>query len=151
MAVTGIWRPVAVYASALLPFIESRGSVLLARVLNLPVRLSSALSIAGSYTPVPFLLYAKKSPKLQSIKKKEPPENVRRLVRQYGCWALLVLIAMPFTGLGCWLGAIIARAMRLDRRKSAVSIFIGNAIAVLLMTGCLSGVCAAAKGLLGLL
>ena len=137
-----IWRPVAVYFTAAVPFVEGKGAVLLAKLLHLPRPLSSVLSIAGSYTPVPFLLYTKQGARLRDPKKKKLPTTFQKYVERYGCWALLVMIAVPFTGLGCWLGAILARMMHLDKHKSAVSIFIGNMIAVLLMTGCLSGIVA---------
>ncbi len=138
--VTAIWHSIVVYLTAALPLIEGKGAVVLARVLGLPLPLSNVLCIAGSYTPVPFLLYGRRDPKLPLQIFEKLPKTVRRYVRRYGCWALLVMIAVPFTGLGCWLGALFANTMRLDKRRSALAIFVGNALAILLMTGCLSGV-----------
>lgn len=132
-----VWRSVMIFFAAALPFVEGKGAVLLARLMHMPARLSYALSVAGSYTPVPFLIYGGWNMPLPGPEKL--PERLRSYAARFGCWALLVLIAVPFTGLGCWLGALAARALKLDKNKSALAIFAGNAIALLLMTGCLSG------------
>ena len=133
-----VWQSLMIYLAAAMPFIEGKGAVLLAQFMHMPARLSYALSLAGSCTPVPLLLSSRWEIPLPS--RDRLPDKLRQYVDRYGCWALLVTIAIPFTGMGCWLGALAARALELDRRRSALSIFVGNAVALLIMTGCLSGV-----------
>lgn len=132
-----VWRSFFVYIMAAMPLVEGKGAVVIAQLMHMPARLSYVLSLAGSYTPVPFLLYGGWEVPLPWDGKL--PDTFKKFLDRYGCWALLVMVAVPFTGLGVWLASIAARALHLDRHKSALSIFAGNAIAVLLMTGCLSG------------
>ena len=143
-----VWRSLMVYLTAALPMIEGKGAVLLGQIMGMPARWSYMLSVAGSYTPVPFLLYGGWDIPLFGTDK--IPATFRRYVERYGCWTLLVMISIPFTGFGCWLSAIAARALQMDKNKSALAIFVGNAIAILLMTGCLSGLFIALRSLLHL-
>ena len=139
-------KSLAVFFVSMVPLVEGKGAVLLAKVMKMPLLIENVLAIIGSYIPVPFLLYTERGRNIQFKKqRKEVPEAVRKYVQRYGCWALLVIISVPFTGVGCWLGAIMARAMHIDKHRAAVCIFIGNAIAIILMSGCISGIIAAVK------
>ena len=136
-----LWKSAAVFFASIFPIIESKGAVVLARVLGVPHLLAGVLSAIGSFVPVPIVLYTQHGHRLgKEQKKKGIPENIRKYIDRYGCVALLMIIAIPFTGMGCWLGAIVARVMKLNKLKSAICIFIGNVIAVLVMTGCVHGV-----------
>ena len=136
-----VWKSLAVFLSSIFPIVECKGAVVLARILGVPHLLAGVLSAIGSFLPVPVVLYTQHGVRLgREQKKKGIPESIRKYVDRYGCLALLVIIAIPFTGMGCWLGAIVARVMHLDKLKAAVCIFIGNVIAVLVMTGCVHGV-----------
>ena len=141
MTVTMLWKSLVVYFVSVLPFAECKGAIVLARVLQVPHLLAGVVSLIGSYTPVPFLLYTKRGKQMGlEQKKKGIPEKFRTYIQRYGCLALLVMIAIPFTGMGCWIGAMLARIMRLNKLKAAVCIFIGNAIAVLVMSGAVHGI-----------
>ena len=146
-----VWRSIVIFLISILPLVESKGAILLARLWHLPFWLSGSLCAVGSFIPVPVLLYQKRlshrrfSKKIWTI-----PESVQKYIERYGCWALLVAIAIPFTGMGCWLGALIARASHMEKLRAAVCIFIGNSIAIILLTGCVHGVVIAIEKLLGL-
>lgn len=147
-----VWRSIAVFLMSALPLVESKGAIVVARLWHLPFWLSGTLCVLGSYIPVPILLYHKQINHVHLTKKLWTiPESVQKYIERYGCWALLVLIAIPFTGLGCWLGALIARASHLNKGRAAVCIFLGNLIAIVLLTGCVHGVVTAIEKLLGLL
>ena len=142
MTATMVWKSLAVFFASVLPIVECKGAVVLARFLQVPHVLTVVLCAVGSYLPALFLLYTKRGRELglQQKKKKGIPEKFRKYLERYGSWALLVLIAIPFTGMGCWLGSMVARIMHMDKNRAAIGIFIGNFIAVLVMTGCVHGI-----------
>ena len=141
MTATLAWKSLAVFFASIFPIVESKGAVVIARILSVPHLLAGVLSATGSFLPVPVLLYTRHGKRLgREQKKKGIPESIQKYVDRYGCLALLVIIAIPFTGMGCWLGAIVARIAHLNKIKAAICIFIGNVIAVLVMTGCVHGV-----------
>ena len=142
MSTAMVWKSLAVFFTSILPIVECKGAVVLARFLQVPHVLTIVLSAVGSYLPVLFLLYTKRGREigLKQKKKKGIPEKFRKYLERYGSWALLVLIAIPFTGMGCWLGATLARIMHMDKNRAAIGIFIGNIIAVLVMNGCVHGI-----------
>ena len=147
-----VWKSIAVFLMSALPFVESKGAVVVARLWHLPLWLSGTLCVIGSYLPVPILLYRKSNNHLQLAKKLGTiPDSVRKYIERYGSWALLVLIAIPFTGLGCWLGALIARRTHMNKIRAAVGIFVGNLIAIVLLTGCAHGIVTGIEKLLGLI
>ncbi len=149
--ITTAWRAVVILLLSALPLVESKGAIVLARLWHLPLWLSGSLCAVGSYIPVPILLYHTKTGRWHLPKKLvKIPASVRKYVERYGCWALLVGIAIPLTGLGCWIGALIARTLHMDKRRSAVCIFIGNVISIAILTGCVHGVATAIENLLGL-
>ena len=152
VVVDTIWRSIVVFFISALPLVESKGAILVARLWNLPFWLSATLCAIGSYIPVPVLLYHRQINHIHLTKKLWTiPESVQKHIERYGCWALLVLIAIPFTGLGCWLGALIARSSHMDKIRAAVCIFLGNLISIILLTGCVHGIVTAIEKLLGLL
>ena len=135
----------------MLPLVENKGAIVLAKFFGMPHLLSGVLCALGSYVPVPLLLYTDRLKRFgQEQKKKGIPETFRKYIEQYGSLALLVLIAIPFTGMGCWLGAMLARIMKLNKHRAAICIFIGNAIAVAILTGALHGIVVAVEALFGL-
>ena len=147
-----VWKSIVVFCISALPLVESKGAILVARLWRLPLWLSGTLCVIGSYIPVLILLYHKQVNHVHLPKKLwRIPESVKKRIERYGCWALLVLIAIPFTGLGCWLGALIARTSHMDKGRAAVCIFIGNLIAIILLTGCIHGIVTAVEKLFGLL
>ena len=146
-----VLHSIVVFFVSMLPLVENKGAIVLAKVFGMPHLLSGILCALGSYIPVPLLLYTNRLNRFgKQQKKKVIPETFRKFIERYGSLALLVLIAIPFTGMGCWLGAALARIMKLNKHKAAICIFIGNAIAVAILTGALHGIIVAVEKLLGL-
>ena len=142
---------IIVFLVSMLPLVENKGAIVLAKFFGMPHLLSGILCALGSYVPVPILLYTNRLNRFgQQQRRKGIPESFRKFIERYGSLALLVLIAIPFTGMGCWFGAALARIMKLNRHKAAVGIFIGNAIAVAVLTGALHGIVVAVEALLGI-
>ena len=146
-----VWKSVVVFLTSLLPLVESKGAILLARLWRLPFWLSCTLCVIGSYIPVPVLLYCKQDAHLPLTKKLQSiPNSVQSKLERYGCWALLALIAIPFTGLGCWLGALIARTTNMEKKPAAICIFFGNLIAIILLTGAIHSMIVGIETIFGL-
>ena len=146
-----IWKSIVVFFMSALPIVESKGAIVVARLWQMPLWLSGSLCAIGSYLPVPVLLFRKPNNHLKLAKKLgKVPDSVRRNIERYGSWALMVFIAIPFTGLGCWLGALIARRTHMEKKRAAIGIFIGNLVAIILLTGCAHGILLAIEKLLGL-
>ena len=146
-----VWKSIAVFLLSALPLVESKGAILVARLWHMSFWLSGTLCLIGSYIPVLILLYRKQDNHLHLTRKLWTiPDSLKKYIERYGCWALLVTIAIPFTGMGCWLGALIARSTHMNKNRAAVCIFIGNLIAVILLTGCIHGIVTGVEKLLGL-
>lgn len=150
---TGLWwKAIVVFLTSALPVVESKGAIMIARLWRLPLWLSGTLCAIGSFLPVPVLLYRQRSAPPRFFKKPwNIPDSVKKYIERYGCWALLVTIAIPFTGMGCWLGALIARAAKLEKTRAALCIFVGNVLAIVFLTGCVHGIITGIEMLLGLL
>ena len=63
----------------------------------------------------------------------------RSFFDRYGCFALLLIVSIPFTGIGCWAAAFLSKVAGLDRRQSAAAIFVGIVISGLLTTAAAYG------------
>ena len=147
-----VWKSIVVFLLSAVPLSESKGAILVARLWDMPLWLSGILCMVGSYIPVLILLFGKKIGQGRLFKKLSSiPDSVQRYIEKYGCWALLVTIAIPFTGMGCWIGAFIARSSNMNKKRAALCIFIGDLIAVVLMTGCIHGIVTAIEKLIGIL
>ena len=128
-------RSLAVFFSSLLPFIENKGAILLAAGLRLKWYVSYLLTCVGSYLPVPFLLKMKKHP---LGAKQTSPKLLRKAhtalerhegqLKKYGPPALFVCVCIPFTGVGCWIGSMLARLTEMDEKKAGLAILGGTLV-----------------------
>ena len=117
-------RSAAVFVMSMLPFIENKGAIILAAALKLKWYLTYLLTCIGSYLPVPLLLRMKKHPLGQ---KETSPRLLRNAhqalekheaqLKKYGPPALFVCVCIPFTGVGCWIGSMLARLTDMDERR----------------------------------
>ena len=105
--------------SSMAPFVENKGSILLAAALHLKWYLAYFASSIGSFLPIPFLLHSgdkgKKRLEGNRVGKKFTSSadrfinSHRRFFDRYGCFALLLIVSVPFTGVGCWLAAFLSK------------------------------------------
>jgi len=147
-----VLRALEVFLASALPFVENKGAILFAAAVRLKWYAAWPLSVAGSYAPVPFLLRADlpRRPPEHSLaalaveRTRHIRKKYRPIFQKYGCWALFALISIPFTGFGCWLGALLANAAGFNRRHSSAAIFLGlvisSLITVLTAYGIIAGV-----------
>ena len=131
---SGFRKIILVMLSSMIPFVESRGAVTLGSALHMRWYYAWAASMA-SYLPVPYLL------ELNRIYRKRPDklEKYQHWFDRWGVWGLFLALFLPFTGVGCYLAALLARSMHLDEKKACRVIFLGNACGALLATGCIYG------------
>ena len=133
-----------VFAASMIPVLESKGAIILGAKLKLRWYLCWIVSSTGSGMVAPFVLYMKAGKSkitgyLAEKLRKTHPDVIAKL-KKYGAPGLMFLIAVPFTGIGVWLGSFAARILRLEKRKAVIAIFAGNLIANLLMVLCVYGI-----------
>ena len=119
----------------MLPFIENKGAMILAAALKLKWYFSYILTCIGSYLPVPFLLRMKKHPfgeKATSpnllAKAHQALEKHEGQLKKYGPPALFVVVCIPFTGVGCWIGSILAKLTDMDEHKAGLALLGGTLV-----------------------
>ena len=49
-------------------------------------------------------------------------------LKKYGPPALFVCVCIPFTGVGCWIGSMLARLTDMDERRAGLAIFGGTLV-----------------------
>lgn len=143
-------QDIVVFFSSMLPFIENKGSILLAAALNMKWYISYAETTIGSFLPVPFLIMVGKRglQRLRSnrivgkfiVKVDTFAEKHADFLHKHAYLAMTVIISIPFTGIGCWAGALLSNILSLDRKRACGAIFAGVIVSGLIT-------CAGAYGL----
>lgn len=142
-----------VFGAAVLPFIENKGAIVLAASLKLKWYAAFLASTLGAYLPVPFLLHVKASTLRRRLSDasalcrpsvRKAGQRCRRALARYGHWGIFLVLSIPFTGVGCWLSAILANLGGVNRRRAAGAIFLGTLVSGLITTlmvyGLVSGI-----------
>lgn len=136
-----------VLVAAMLPVGELRASVPLAIVsLDMPWPQALALSLAGNFLPIPFVLYAlrKIGAKIEAqghIAARVLRWRTARIerswgprVRRYGFPAIALAVAIPLPFTGAWTGALIVWTLREPARRGLFAIALGVAVAGAVVT-----------------
>ena len=108
-------RSLAVFISSLLPFIENKGAIILAAALKLKW----------------YLTYILTSPKLLQ-KAHQALEKHEAQLKKYGPPALFVVVCIPLTGVGCWIGSTLARLTDMDEKRAGLAILGGTLVSGLI-------------------
>ena len=130
---------VAVLLTSMLPVVELRGGIPLARLLELPLWQAIFFSVLGNVIPIPFILLfirkifdwlrpTKHLGKLV-VKMENRAMNKSGSVSKAEFWGLMVFVGVPLPGTGGWTGALIAALLEIDVKKAVVSILCGIAMA----------------------
>ena len=148
-----ISRSVQVFVASVLPMVENKGAIVLAASLKLKWYIAFFTSTLGAYLPVPFLLRARtqalrsRLSRLSHLRWQSLTNALgrcRRALGRYGHWGIFLVVSLPFTGVGCWLSAILANLTGLNRRRAAGAIFLGTLVSGLITTltvyGLVSGI-----------
>jgi len=142
---------------AMTPIAELRGSIPVAiSVFHLPVAYAFIASVLGNLVPViPILLGLEGLSRLLEKHWKFGRQLLEKIlnrskkhsdiVKKYGFWGLIILVAIPLPGTGAWTGSFVAFLLGLDRRRAFMAIAWGVLIAGVLVTLATLGVIGVVK------
>lgn len=139
-----------VMLTAALPIIELRGAIPVGISLGLSPIHATIISFIGSMIPVPFILftirpifnYLKKTKYFKKLVHKLTNKSLNKSgkIQKYGAWGLLVFVAIPLPGTGVWSGSLIAALLDMRFKWAFPAIFVGNAIAGIIIMALSHGV-----------
>lgn len=133
----------AVLITSMLPLIELRGGIPLARLLQLPLGQAIFFSVAGNIIPIPFiLLFIKKifswlrptklfGPIVERLERRAMGKSEG--VQKAEFFGLLFFVGIPLPGTGGWTGSLIAALLEVDIKKASLAILCGIALAATIM------------------
>ena len=64
----------------------------------------------------------------------ENSKKIRRKIGRGAFWALVAFVGIPLPGTGAWCGSLIAALFNLDKKSSALAVFLGIVISGIIMT-----------------
>lgn len=139
---------VIVFIISLLPILELRGGLVVAKLLGLPWMQAYIISIIGNALPVPFIIYLIRHV-LEFLKHHGPIKKLATKMEEKGhkggmilkekyprslYLGLFLFVAIPLPGTGAWTGSLIASYLDLDKKKSIITIFAGIIGASIIMS-----------------
>ncbi len=148
-----LWKIILVFLVSMVPLIELRGAIPIAvgMGVELPEWAILIIAIIGNLVPVPFIyLFARKVLEWGSTKCKKPKAFKKfctfclkkgeragdKLLKKAGrglYFALYLFVAIPVPGTGAWTGTLAASILKLDFKKTIISIVAGVITAGLIM------------------
>ena len=139
----GIGKELVAFLASLLPIIECRGGMIIAKAASIPFFKAFFLCYLGNMIPIPFiLLFIKQIFKFMKqhhiltgfIEKLEgkTAKNQDKVLR-YKQWGLLLFIAIPLPGTGAWTGTLAASILNMGLKKSALACMGGVILAGIIM------------------
>ncbi|MBQ6460832.1 small multi-drug export protein [Candidatus Saccharibacteria bacterium] len=146
-----LWKILVILLISMVPLIELRGAIPVAvgMDLGLPEWLVLIVAIIGNIIPVPIIyFFARKVLEWGSEKKWKPFKNFCNFCLKKGektgekllekakagvYVALFLFVAIPIPGTGAWTGTLAASILKLDFKKTIISIIAGVLVAGLVM------------------
>ncbi len=140
----GVGGELIAFLASLLPVIECRGGMIIAKGFGIPFIRAFLLCYLGNMIPVPFILlfirkifeFMKKHnilTKFIEFLEGKTAKNQEKVMR-YKQWGLLLFVAIPLPGTGAWTGSLFAALLDVDFKKALPIIAIGVFIADLIMS-----------------
>lgn len=133
----------SVFIVSMIPLIEERGGLILAKLLNMPLWTGVFWCVIGNIIPIPFILLLIKTilhwmsdhhmSKITDWIMEKANKN-RPKIEKYGFWGLMLFVGIPLPGTGAWTGALVASVFDMDLKKSSLSILLGIFLAAVIMT-----------------
>ena len=132
----------SVFIVSMIPLIEERGGLILAKLLNMPLWTGVFWCVVGNIIPIPFILLLIKTilhwmsdhhmSKITDWIMEKANKN-RPKIEKYGFWGLMLFVGIPLPGTGAWTGSLIASVLEMDKKKSFLAIFAGVILASIIM------------------
>lgn len=137
-------RELAVMLVSMIPLLELRGGMIVARLLDLEYWKSVIFCVLGNIIPIPFILlfikqifkWMKKFKGLgkiaeffekRAMKKSDKFKNGEFV-------ALIFFVGIPIPGTGAWMGSLIASLLEMDIKKAVLAELIGLVMAMTVMS-----------------
>lgn len=134
----------AVMLVSMVPLLELRGGMVVARLLDLVYWRSVIFCVIGNIIPIPFILlfikqifkWMKKNKFLgkiatffeeRAMKKSDKFKNGEFV-------ALIFFVGIPIPGTGAWMGSLIAALLDMDIKKAVIAELIGLVMAMTIMS-----------------
>ena len=144
----------AVLLVSMVPLVELRGGIPLARLLELPLSEALLFSGIGNIIPIPFILlfirkifdWMRPTKMFGGIVKKLEARAMNKSdrIQKAEFWGLMFFVGIPLPGTGGWTGALIAALLKIDIKKASLAILCGIALAATIMSLIAYGVFGAA-------
>lgn len=139
-----ISKEAVVFVISMIPILELRGGLLVAKVIGVPLLTAIPLCIVGNIIPIPFILlfikqifkWLKKVPFFEPIITKLENRAMGKSdsIKRYEFWGLALFVGIPLPGTGAWTGSLIAALLDVDFKKAIVSELVGIALATVIMS-----------------
>ena len=137
---------------SLLPILEVRGGLLVARAMGVPLITAAPLCVLGNVIPIPFILWLitpvfnwlKRTRLFRPLVEKIEARAMSKRDRldRGVFWGLLLFVGIPLPGTGAWTGALVAAVTDIKFLRAILScicgVLIAGAIVTLISTGALS-------------
>ncbi|MBQ7841777.1 MAG: small multi-drug export protein, partial [Lachnospiraceae bacterium] len=139
-----ISKEAVVFIISMIPILELRGGLLVAKVIGVPLLTAIPLCIVGNIIPIPFILlfikqifkWLKKAPFCEKIivKLENRAMSKSDSIKRYEFWGLALFVGIPLPGTGAWTGSLIAALLEIDFKKAVLSELLGIAMATIIMS-----------------
>ena len=141
----GQWLPkeLFVFLVSMLPFIELRGGLIAASLLDIPLIEANIICVIGNIVPIPFILlfikkifaFMKKHNILKGLVEKieRRAEKKSQKAKNGEFLFLLFFVGIPIPGTGAWMGTLIASLFDFKIKKASLAIFLGLMLAAVIM------------------
>lgn len=133
----------SVFLVSMIPLIEERGGLILARMLGIPMWEAVFWCVIGNIVPIPFILLLIKriihwmaDHHLSGVAEWliAKAEKNKPKIDRYGFLGLVLFVGIPLPGTGAWTGSLVAALFDMDLKKASISILLGIFLAAVIMT-----------------
>lgn len=139
-----ISKEAVVFVISMIPILELRGGLLVAKMIGVPLLTAIPICITGNIIPIPFILLFIKQI-FKWLKNVSFCKNmITRLedramgksdsIKRYEFWGLALFVGIPLPGTGAWTGSLIAALLDIDFKKAILAELMGIAIATVIMS-----------------
>ena len=128
-------KQIFVFLVSMVPLIELRGGLIIARLLDMPFWQANLFCIIGNIIPIPFILLfirrifefmkAHNILKKLVIKMEDRAARKSKGAERGEFIFLLFFVGIPLPGTGAWTGSMIASVMHYDIKRASIAIFLG--------------------------
>ena len=137
-------RELAVMLVSMIPLLELRGGMIVARLLDLEYWKSVIFCVLGNIIPIPFILlfikqifkWMKKFKGLGKIAEFFEKRAMKKSdkFKSGEFVALIFFVGIPIPGTGAWMGSLIASLLEMDIKKAVLAELIGLVMAMTIMS-----------------